>query len=239
MRNYTQLMSVRTATASLVAVLTVGVAGSLAQSQTQTPPPKPPPTTTTTTPPATSGTQQPQAPSGGAQPTTAAANAALPAGFVIGPNDMLSVLVWRNKDFTGDVVVRPDGKITMSLINDVQAAGLTPEELAANLTKALAKYQEDPNVTVVVRQINSRFVYITGAVGHSGQFPMTDHMTISNLISLAGGVSDFGKLDKIVVIRFEKGKSISIPINFKELRQGKNLPKNNIELKPGDQVIVP
>jgi polysaccharide export outer membrane protein len=106
------------------------------------------------------------------------------------------VLVWRNKDFTGDVVVRPDGKITMSLINDVQAAGLTPEELAASLTKALAKYQEDPNVTVVVRQINSRVVYITGAVGHSGAFPMTDHMTISNLISLAGGVADFGKLTR-------------------------------------------
>ena len=231
MRNYTQLMS-------LVAVLTLGVVASAAQSQT--PPPKPPPVTgtTTPTPPATAGKQQPQTP-GDAQPTTAAANVALPPGFVIGPNDMLSVLVWRNKDFTGDVVVRPDGKITMSLINDVQAAGLTPEELAASLTKALSKYQEDPNVTVVVKQINSRFVYITGAVGHSGQFPMTDHMTISNLISLAGGVSDFGKLDKIVVIRFEKGKSISIPINFKELRQGKNLLKNNIELKPGDQVIVP
>jgi polysaccharide export outer membrane protein len=237
MRNYTRTTSVRTATASLVAVLTVGVAASLAQSQT--PPPKPPPpatTTTTTAPPATAGTPQSQTPNGGAPAPT---SVPLPPGYVIGPADQLSVLVWRNKDFTGDVVVRPDGKITMSLINDVQAAGLTPEELAASLTKALAKYQEDPNVTVVVREIRSRVVYITGAVGHSGAFPMTDHMTISNLISLAGGVADFGKLDHIVVIRREKGKTVSIPINFKELRQGKNLSKNDIELKPGDQVIVP
>jgi polysaccharide export outer membrane protein len=222
MRNYTQLLS-------LAAMLTVGVAVSATQSQT--PPPKPPPTSTTTTTPQTPGDEKP--------PTTAAANASLPAGFVIGPNDILSVVVWRNKDFTNDVVVRPDGKITMPLLNDVQAAGLTPEQLGSNLTKAIAKYQEDPNVTVIVKQILSRFVYITGAVGHSGQFPMTDHMTISNLISLAGGVSDFGKLDKIVVIRFEKGHSIAIPINFKELRKGQNLSKNDIALKPGDQVIVP
>jgi polysaccharide biosynthesis/export protein len=215
MRNHVRAMSVRTAAVTLGAVLALGMAGSA--SQAQAPPPK--------------------TPSGG---TPAAATAVpLPPGYVIGPGDQLSVLVWHNKDFTVDVVVRPDGKITMSLINDVQAAGLTPEELAASLTKSIAKYQEDPNVTVVVRTINSRVVYITGAVGHSGAFPMTDHMTISNLISLAGGVSDFGKLDKIVVIRFEKGKSMSIPVNFKELRQGKNLSKNNIELKPGDQVIVP
>ena len=126
----------------------------------------------------------PTAAPGGAKPSGPAPVAPLPAaavvppGYVIGVDDVLAVLFWREKDLSGDVVVRPDGKITLPLLNDVQAAGLTPEDLRAALTTAAAKYVAEPNVTVVVRQINSRRVFITGQIAKPGPYAVTPGLTV-------------------------------------------------------------
>ena len=101
---------------------------------------------------------------------------------------MLSIVFWRDKDMSADVVVRPDGKISLPLLNDVQAAGLTPEQLRAQLVKAAAKFIEDPNATVVVKEIHSRKVFITGNVAKPGTFPLVGDMNVMQLIAMAGGL---------------------------------------------------
>jgi polysaccharide export outer membrane protein len=160
--------------------------------------------------------------------------------YVIQPGDVLTVLIWKNKDFSGDVVVRPDGMITMPLLNDQQAAGLRPEQLAANLKQGLARFQADPNVTVVVKQISTRLVYITGAVMHPGAYTFTEHLSVVQLITIAGGISaNYGDLQHIVIIRLEHGEPVSLYVNYEELRKGLGIKRNNIELQPGDQIIVP
>ncbi len=115
----------------------------------------------------------------------------LPPGFVIGPEDILTIVFWRDKDMTGDVQVRPDGKISVALINEVQAAGLTPEQLRGVLSKAASKYIEDPNVTVVVKEIRSRKVFITGQVGKPSNFPLIGEMTVLQLIAQGGGLLEY------------------------------------------------
>ena len=132
---------------------------------------------------------------GSAAPASTSADASselpsVPPGYVIGPEDILTVVFWRDKDMTGDVQVRPDGKISVALINEVQAAGLTPEQLRGVLSKAASKYIEDPNVTVVVKEIRSRKVFITGQVGKPSNFPLIGEMTVLQLIAQAGGLLD-------------------------------------------------
>ena len=161
-----------------------------------------------------------------------------PADYVIGPEDQLTIMFWREKDMSADVVVRPDGKITLPLLNEVQASGLTPEQLRLKVTDEAKRYVEEPNATVVVRQINSRKVFITGQVGKGGPYPLSSAMTVLQLISLAGGVNEYAKVSKISIMRTENGKPVRFPFNYKEVIEGKNL-KQNIELKPGDTVIVP
>jgi polysaccharide export outer membrane protein len=171
-------------------------------------------------------------------PATAPAGVATPADFVIGPNDVLTVVFWRDKDMSGDVGVRPDGKISLPLLNDVQAAGLTPEQLRQALTAAAAKYVEDPSITVVVKEINSRRVFITGQVARPGPYALTGPTTVLQLISMAGGVAEYAHSKNITIMRTENGKPVSFRFNYKEVINRKNL-KQNIELKPGDTVIVP
>jgi polysaccharide export outer membrane protein len=179
----------------------------------------------------------PQAASNGAPAT--ATGVPLPAGYVIGPEDVLSVVFWRNQEMSGDFVVRPDGQISMPLLNDITAAGLTPEQLRDNVTKAASKFLEgDPSVTVVVKAINSRKVHITGMVQKAGAYPLVSPMTVLQLISVAGGLHEFADSKKILIVRTENGKQVSYKFNYKDVSQGKNL-KQNIELKPGDSVIVP
>ena len=163
---------------------------------------------------------------------------ALPPGYVIGPEDVLSVLFWRDKDMSTDVSVRPDGRISLPLINEVQAAGLTPEQLRDTLMAAAAKYVEDPNVTVVVKAINSRRVFITGNVSKPGAYSLTAPTTVVQLIAIAGGLLEFADSKKIIVVRSENGKPVALPFNYKDVLNRKNL-KQNIELKPGDTVVVP
>jgi polysaccharide export outer membrane protein len=139
---------------------------------------------------------------------------------------------------SADVTVRPDGKISLPLLNDLQATGLTTEQLRLAITEAATKFVEDPTVSVVVKQINSRVVYVTGMVNKPGPYPVLDKMTVLQLLTLAGGVQEYAKSDKIVILRTEKGVQRIIPFNYKELLKGKNL-KQNIELIPGDSVAVP
>lgn len=161
-----------------------------------------------------------------------------PAGYLIGPDDVLGVVFWELPNHGSDVIVRPDGKITLPLLNDVQAAGLTPEQLRESIAAASAKYIRDPNVSVVVKQINSLKVYVTGQVTKPGTYPLTSPTTVLQVLALAGGVTDFAKKDKIVVMRTEGGQTRSYKFNYKDVIQGKKL-EQNIALKPGDTVVIP
>jgi polysaccharide export outer membrane protein len=161
-----------------------------------------------------------------------------PPGYLIGTDDVLSIVFWKDKDMTTDVSVRPDGKIALSLINEVTAAGLTPDQLRERLTEESKKYMEDANISVVVKQINSRKVYITGQVAKQGPYPLSAPTTVVQLISLAGGLAEFADSKNIVVIRTENGRQVAHKVNYKDVIAGKKLTQN-IELKPGDTVLVP
>ena len=161
-----------------------------------------------------------------------------PPGYVIGPEDVLTIVYWRDKDMTTDVQVRPDGKISLPLINEVAAAGLTPDQLREELTKRSQEFFEDPNVAVVVKTINSRKVFVMGQVAKTGTFPLTGPTTVMQLLSLAGGLAEYADAEKIRVLRTENGRQVSYRVNYNELRDGKKL-QQNIELKPGDTIVVP
>jgi len=161
----------------------------------------------------------------------------IPGNYTIGPDDILSVVFWRDKEMSADVVVRPDGRVTLPLVNDVVAAGLTPEQLRDRIRDEAAKYVEEPTVTVVVKQINSRKVYVSGMVARPGAYPLSGTITVLQLLSLAG-VSEFADDKKILIMRVESGKALALKFNLRDLKKGKNL-QQNIELKPGDTIVVP
>jgi polysaccharide export outer membrane protein len=164
--------------------------------------------------------------------------AALPVGYVIGPEDVLTVVFWRDKEMSADVVVRPDGKISLPLVNDVQAAGLTPEQLRQQLDKAASKFVAEPNAAVVVKTINSRKVYITGNVAKPSTYALADGMTVLQLIAVGGGLLEFADAKNIVVVRKDEGRDVFFKFNYKDVSRQKKLDQN-IVLKPGDTVIVP
>ena len=176
--------------------------------------------------------------SAAAAPAVAAPPVAVPAEYVIGADDVMSVVFWRDKELSADVTVRPDGKISLPLLNEIQAAGLTPAQLKDRITDEAKKYVEDPTVTVEVKSINSRKVFITGEVGKKGAYPITGSMTVLQLISIAGGLGDYAKGEKITIVRNDGGKQVSFKFNYKEVINSKKLDQN-IELKPGDTVVVP
>jgi polysaccharide export outer membrane protein len=173
-----------------------------------------------------------------AQPPQMPAGAQVPTGYVIGPDDVLAVVFWRDKDMSAEVTVRPDGKITLPLINEVQAAGQTPEQLRDTLQQAATKFLEDPTVSVVVKTINSRKVFITGQVAKPGAYSLSPPTTVMQLIAMAGGLLEFADSKNITIIRNENGKPTAYQFNYKDVVKRKNL-KQNIELKPGDTVVVP
>ncbi len=175
---------------------------------------------------------------GSGQPPQAPAGVTPPPDYVIGPEDVLSVLFWREQDMSAEVAVRPDGMITLPLINDMAAAGLTPDQLREQIMEAAGKFVETPSVTVTVKAINSRKVFITGMVGKPGQYALTSPTTVLQLIAMAGGLHEFADAKKIVIMRAEGGKQTAMPFNYKDVLDRKNL-NQNIELKPGDTVIVP
>jgi polysaccharide export outer membrane protein len=179
--------------------------------------------------------QQPASPVTAMPPTTAVA---VPADYVIGPEDVLGVVFWRDQEMSGDVTVRPDGMVTLPLIGDVQAAGLKPEALKEQIQTVAAKFLNDANVTVVVRQINSRKVFITGQVATPGAYPLTGPRTVMQLIALAGGLNEYADSKNISIMRVEQGRTRSFKFNYKDVAKGKNL-QQNIQLLPGDTVVVP
>lgn len=175
------------------------------------------------------------------KPDTAAkpaASAPVDADYKIGPQDFVRIDVWKEPDISRTIPVRPDGKISLPLLNDVQASGLTALELAASIREGLSKFLNNPQVTVTVTDINSRHVYITGEVNRPGSFPLLPAMTVLQALSGAGGFTQFAKLKNIYVLRTENGKQVKHPFNYKEVVKG-NLAEQNIFLQSGDVVVVP
>ena len=163
-----------------------------------------------------------------------------PAGadYLIGLDDVLEISVWKEPDISRSVPVRPDGKISLPLLNDVQAAGTTPMQLQTNISEGLRKFITDPRVTVIITQINSRRVYVLGEVNRPGPFSMYPDMTVLQALSAAGGFTQFAKLTGIYVLRNEKGRQVTLPFNYKEVVRGQRA-QENILLKPGDTIVVP
>ena len=158
--------------------------------------------------------------------------------YVIGPEDVLTIDVWKEKELSGPVPVRPDGKISLPLLNDVQAAGLTPMQLMSSLTEKLKKYVSDPTVTVTVTTINSRKVYILGEVTRPGAFPLVPDMTVLQALTTAGGPTPYAKTSKIYILRSQSGVQNKLAFNYKQVVRGGS-PEQNILLKSGDTVVVP
>lgn len=157
--------------------------------------------------------------------------------YVIGADDTLHIDVWKEPDITATLPVRPDGMISLPLLNDVQAAGLTPMQLAASITEKLKKYLADPRVTVVVTQMTSQRFYVTGEVLHTGATPLLPNMTVLQALASAG-FTQFANTKGIYVLRAVDGKQQKIPINYRQLVKGEAMGQN-ILLKPGDTIVVP
>ena len=169
--------------------------------------------------------------------TTAASASQAGPEYVIGPDDTLHIAVWREADLTASLPVRPDGKISLPLLDDVQAAGLTPKQLADSITEKLKKYVADPRVTVVVTAINSKRIFINGEVLHPGPMPMLPSMTVLQALSSAG-LNQFAKIKGIYVLRMQNGKQQKLAVNYKKLLKGEQIEQNYL-LQPGDTIVVP
>jgi polysaccharide export outer membrane protein len=181
------------------------------------------------------GSTQLQASAKNASPS---APASADPNYVIGPQDVVDISVWKEPDLSRAVPVRPDGKISLPLVNDVQAAGLTATQLAAQITSGLTKYMTSPQVTVIVSQINSQRIYVLGEVTRAGSYTLLPDMTVLQALSDAGGFTAFANSKKIYVLRQENGKQQRIGFNYKDVVGGKD-PSQNIALKSGDTIIVP
>ena len=158
--------------------------------------------------------------------------------YQIGPGDKLDISVWREPENSAKVPVRPDGKVSLPLLGDVQAAGTTPSKLAATITQRLRQFLTDPRVTVIVVEANSRRVYLIGEVVHPGAIPMLPNMTVLQALSSSGGFSQFAKINKMYVLRAENGKQLKLPVNYKKAISGQS-PEDNFILEPGDTIVVP
>ena len=162
---------------------------------------------------------------------------ALPADYIIGVDDVLNVVFWKEKDLSAEVVVRPDGKISLPMLNDVPAAGMTPEQLAATVAKAATKFIRDPGATVMVKEIHSRKVYIIGEVSKPGTFPLGNGMNVLQAIAEAGGFLEHANKSDVVIVRMESGTERRYKFNYNEVIRGKNTTQN-IRLLPGDTILV-
>jgi len=180
---------------------------------------------------------KPQPPPGGAAPSKPATPPEVPKDYVIGVEDVLSVVFWNAKELSAEVTVRPDGKISLPLINDLSAAGMTPEQLADVIAKGAAKYVRDPGATVIVKEIHSRKVYVVGNVAKSGSFTLGSEMTVLQAIGEAGGFIEGAKKSDVTIVRQENGKEHRYKFNYNDFVHGKNIDRN-IRLLPGDIILV-
>jgi polysaccharide export outer membrane protein len=156
----------------------------------------------------------------------------------VGIEDELQISVWRESEISSQVVVRPDGFISLPLLNDLQVEGLTTKELQALITTKLKSFLTEPQVTVIVRQIRSRKVYLLGQVNKPGSYVLNGDKTVLQLLAEAGGVGQFAKTKAIYVVRRSGGREVRLPFNYKRALNGKD-SKSDIELSPGDMIVVP
>jgi polysaccharide biosynthesis/export protein len=172
--------------------------------------------------------------------TPAAHNTARPAmteSYVIGLSDVITVTVFKEPTLSGGLLVRPDGMISMPLLGDIKASGKTPMALADEIATKLKKYIQDPNVTVVLGQMNSKRVYLMGEIGKTGPIEMTPGMTLLEAIATAGGLGPYANAKKIYILRNEDGKQQKIPVQYKKALRGYGTL--NLILHPGDTIVVP
>ena len=158
--------------------------------------------------------------------------------YSIGAEDVLTIDVWKEPEVSRTLPVRMDGKISLPLVNDLQAAGLTPTQLSTEIAERLRKVLLNPQVTVIVTQMNSQRIYIVGQINHGGSFPLEPNMTAVQALSNAGGFTPFANLKKIYVLRSENGQDEKLPINYKEIISG-HKAIGDIRLKTGDTIVVP
>jgi polysaccharide export outer membrane protein len=157
--------------------------------------------------------------------------------YVIGASDVLTVTVFKEPTLSGSLLVRPDGMISIPLLGDVKASGKTPLQLAAEVTEDLKKFVQDPNVSIVMTEINSKKVYLLGEVGKPGPIEMTPGMTLLQAIATAGGLTEYANAKKIYILRTEGGKQQKIPVRYKQALRGDGAL--NLTLNPGDTIVVP
>lgn len=158
------------------------------------------------------------------------------AAYKIGPQDVLQIDVWKEPEITRTIPVRPDGKISLPLLHDVQAAGLTAMQLATNIRDGLTKYLNNPQVTVTVTQINSRRVFVTGEVAKSGALALLPGMTVLQALASSGGFTQFAREKGIYILRTENGKQVKLPYYYKDVLKG---IKEDVPLQAGDVIVVP
>jgi polysaccharide biosynthesis/export protein len=163
---------------------------------------------------------------------------AQPADYLIGPDDVLAVNVWKEPEISRSVPVRPDGKISLPLIGDLIASGRTPLELQDAIKGQLVRYVSHPAVTVIVQEAKSQKFNIVGEVERPGSYPLSTPMTVLDAIAVAGGFRDFAKTSKIYVLRTDQGSRTRLPFNYKKVIKGDNF-QQNVDLKPRDTVVVP
>jgi polysaccharide biosynthesis/export protein len=163
---------------------------------------------------------------------------AQPADYLIGPDDVLAVNVWKEPEISRSVPVRPDGKISLPLIGELVAGGRTTVELQDDIKGQLLKYVSHPAVTVIVEQAKSQKFNIVGEVERPGSYPLSTPMTVLDGIAVAGGFRDFAKTTKIYVLRVNEGSRIRLPFNYKKVIKGNDF-QQNVELQPRDTIVVP
>jgi polysaccharide biosynthesis/export protein len=181
--------------------------------------------------PALAGAQAPVA----ASPERDAGRSTAPDTYRIGPEDTLQITVWKNNDISRSVIVRPDGKISLPLVNDVQAAGLTPLELRTELTRKLAEYMPTPEVSVIVSDIKSFKVSVIGEVPRPGRFELKGWTTVLDILALAGGFTQYASRSRIVILQSDGKTMKRIPFNYNKVAEG----QENFYLRNGDIVLVP
>jgi polysaccharide export outer membrane protein len=167
----------------------------------------------------------------------AAQTPAMTDSYVIGASDVIAVAVFKDPTMSGSFLVRPDGMISMPLLGDIKASGKTPLQLADEIATKLKKYVQDPNVTVILNQMNSKKVFLIGEIGKTGPIEMTAGMTLLEAIATAGGLGQYANAKKIYILRTEAGKQQKIPVQYKQALKG-DLSLNLI-LNPGDTIVVP
>jgi len=183
----------------------------------------------------TAGTSDAQ----GQKSDTPRGEASAPDAYRIGPEDILNISVWKNDALTRTVPVRPDGKISLPLLSDVQAAGLTPSELQAVLVKRLSDYIPSPEVAVIVTEVRSFKVSVIGEVARPGRFELKSWTTVTDVLALAGGFTPFASRSRIVILRWDGNTHKRIPFDYKKLVDSGGAEGESFYLRPGDTVLVP